>query len=117
MPALSVPRRRVLEVALLRGEASGDVLDARTLAVEHPLEEVAKTCVRKRALGLGRSRGEDAASFLPGMSDGRAPERRLADARLALQQQRSRSVVRRVDERAGGRELVLSTEDLERHRP
>lgn len=33
LPALSVPRRRALEVALLRDEASADVLDARALAV------------------------------------------------------------------------------------
>jgi DNA-binding CsgD family transcriptional regulator len=33
LPALSMPRRRALEVALLRGEASGDPVDHRALAV------------------------------------------------------------------------------------
>src|SRR3954449_10610376 len=33
LPALSTPRRRALEVALLRAEASGDAVDHRALAV------------------------------------------------------------------------------------
>ena len=85
--------------------------------VEHVLEQIAEAHVREPALGLGRSRHEDAQPRRTRVVDTGPPERRLPDPRLALEHERGRHGVGPVDERVDGGELVLPADNLERRSP
>jgi hypothetical protein len=89
----------------------------RQHVVEHVLEQVAEANVREAAFGFGRSRREDAQPSPAGMLDACKPERRLSDARVALDHERSRSRPRCADEGVNGGEFFLPADDLERHSP
>ena len=69
------------------------------------------------ALGLGRSRHEDAQSLRACMLDARQPERRLPDARFAFEHECTGRSPRLVDEGVQGGEFLLPTDDLEHHPP
>ena len=64
-------------------------------------------------LGLGGSRRENAQSPRARMLDTGKPERRLPDARFALEHERSRSFPHFADEGVEGGEFLLSADDLE----
>ena len=68
--------------------------------------------MREDVLGLGRSRREDAQTTCARMLDGGKPERRLPDARFALEYQCARSSPRLVDEGVEVAEFFLPTDDL-----
>ena len=55
--------------------------------------------MREAALGLGRLRHEDAQTPRACMLDAREPQRRLADARLALEHERNRRLRHLLNER------------------
>ena len=84
--------------------------------VEDVLEEIAEPDVGEAALGLGRSRREDAQSTRARMLDAGQPERRLPDPRIALQHECGRPFPHVVDEGVKGGELLLPADDLEHHR-
>ena len=56
--------------------------------VEHSVEQVAYSRERQRGLALRRTRLENPKSLLLSLRDARTPDRRLADPRLAFQQER-----------------------------
>ena len=66
-------------------------------------------------LGLGGSRREDAEPQRARMLDPIEPERRLPDARAALEHERCGPGLGPADEVTEGRELLLPTDDLDRH--
>jgi hypothetical protein len=70
--------------------------------------------VSEAALGLGRSRGEDAESLPARMLNAGEPERRLPDTCFALKYKRSGSCMRLLDERVEGGEFLDPADDLER---
>jgi hypothetical protein len=86
--------------------------------IGHALEEVAETEKRKRAPGLRRSTEEDSIrATLRGVDD-RAPDGRLADSRLALEDERSGRPVRdAVEEPVCFRHLPLPSDQLHCFRP
>ncbi len=85
---------------------------SRTPSKRSPQPHVGET-----ALGLRRSGREDAHSPFTRVLDPRKPERRLPDARLAFEYERSRPFLNVTDEGAEGRKLLLSADDLEHHLP
>ena len=68
----------------------------RDRVLELGLEQISECGVRQRSLGLGGTRLEHAEAALARRLDRSPPQRRLADARLTLEQQRGRA---RVQER------------------
>jgi hypothetical protein len=83
--------------------------------IRHALEQVAETEKRERALGLRRSTAEDSiGATLRGVED-RAPDGRLADSRLALEDERGGRPVRdAVEEPVCFRDLPLPSDELHR---
>ena len=77
------------------------------------LEEVAQTNVGKVALSLGRSRRENPQACRARVLDARKPERRLPDARLALQHECGRPRVRSVDESVDRSKFLFPADDLQ----
>jgi hypothetical protein len=80
------------------------------------LEQVAQPDVSEAALGLGRSRRENAQSPRAHMLDAE-PERRLPDARVALEHECSGPSLRFVDEDMEAAKFLLPADDLEHHPP
>ena len=68
-------------------------------------------------LGLGGSRRENAQSPRARMLDTGKPERRLPDARFALEHECSGSCPHFVDEGVDGGKFLLPADNLERHPP
>ena len=84
--------------------------DAGEIVERDILEQVAESCERELGFGVARARCEDAELQLAGRADARLPERRLADARRAREDECAcRSV--RLDEAAHALELGLATDD------
>ena len=77
--------------------------------VEHVVEKVPKSGIGKLGLGRRGSRGQNAVGALPGELDASSPERRLADADLAFEQQGTPASV---EERLDRAELLLPADEL-----
>ena len=81
------------------------------------LEEVAEAEKRERALALRRSTDEDAIGATPRGVDDRAPDRRLADSGLALEDERGGAVRDVVEEAVCACHLPLPSDELHGSRP
>jgi hypothetical protein len=101
---LGAEERDVERVSLRLGQDGKDVVD-------DPVEDVSQRRERELRLRAGRTRGEDAIAALGRGLDAGAPERRLADARLSLEQQPSRARLGAVDEGSYQREFVVPADD------
>ena len=77
---------------------------AREHLVEHGLEQVTQPGEREPLLRLGGPRDEDTRRPAVCLGDSRLPERRLADPRLAFEDERARCAGRLVEERVDRRE-------------
>lgn len=78
--------------------------------VERPVEQVAKSGERDLRLGPARSRAQNAVPLRPGPLDAGSPQRRLANARLAFEQERPRPLLSQ--EGVDVRELLVAPDDL-----
>ena len=67
------------------------------------------------ALGLGWPRAENAQPPRARVFDTGKPERRLADPSVALEHERESTFVFAIEEGADGGQLLLATDDLQRH--
>jgi hypothetical protein len=71
--------------------------------------------VRETTLGLGRPRDEHLQSLRARVFDAREPDRRLPDAGRSLEHERVGLSRGTFDEGAHGGDLLVATNDLERH--
>jgi hypothetical protein len=81
--------------------------------VEDVLEQISQSRVSETMLSLGRSRRQYAQSARARTLDAREPERRLADTRLSLEDERSGPSPHLVDESMDGGKLLFSADDPE----
>jgi hypothetical protein len=77
----------------------------------HRLEQIGERREREPRLRLGRAAGEHAEPALVRKPDDLAPDRRLADPRLALEREHAEPLARRIEEFPGERELTLAPDD------
>ena len=84
---------------------------------EDVFEQVAEAGIRERPLRFRRPRREHAEAALTRVLDGRAPERRLPDPRLAFERDRGRALdgCAPVEKRRQGAELLVPPDDLDCH--
>jgi hypothetical protein len=76
-------------------------------------QEVGERGKRELRFGVGRPRLKDCEPPLAREPRGLAPDRRLADAGLALEDERARRRRLGSDERTRGRELLLAADELD----
>jgi len=89
----------------------------REHVLERRLEEIAEPCKRQPALGFGGTGRENTKRSCACRVDRCAPERRLPDARLALEHDRARHrELRRTEKPVQPLELCLASDDLACHR-
>ena len=84
----------------------------RQHVLEHVLEQVAEAGVCQPSFRFSRPRNEDTEASFAGRLDTRKPQRRLPDARLALEHERRRSVGGPVEEGVDGGKLDLPAHDV-----
>ena len=80
--------------------------------VEAAFEQITQNCVREPTLGLRGSRRKHAHPARARILDPGEPERRLADAGLTLEHERSRLLVRAADEGLKRGQLLIPADDL-----
>ena len=107
-PASLSEQQRELQGTALRGGERGENL------VENRLEEVAERRKRQRGLGRARRRGQNPKLTASRGFDAGAPQGRLPDPGLALDQKRGPTAERR-HERAHHSELILSSDHATGH--
>ena len=91
--------------------------ESRQHIAENALEQISEAGVREPALGLGGPGAEHAQPPRGGLLDADDPERRLADAGLAFEHERSRASFFAFDEGPEGGELLFPADNLGAHRP
>jgi hypothetical protein len=85
--------------------------ERRQHVVERSVEQVAQRDMAQAPLGLGRARDEHLRAPRLRVLDGSVQQRRLADARLALEHECRRPCPGVVDEPGQGSELLGSPDD------
>jgi hypothetical protein len=105
VPSGSLHEERDLERASLRSRQLGQNV------LENVFEQISQPGVSEPTLGLGRPRRKDAQSPLAGRLDACEPERRLPDARLALEHECRRPSRRSVEEGVECVEFLLPADD------
>ena len=91
--------------------------ESRQHIAENALEQISEAGVREPALCLGGPGAEHAQPPRGGLLDADDPERRLADAGLAFEHERSRASFFAFDEGPEGGELLFPADNLGAHRP
>jgi hypothetical protein len=99
---------------LLQGDRERSALRLRQ-AGDRPridrLEDVRERRIRQSRLVLPRRSGEDGEALGAGSVEPGSPERRLADPGCTVDDEGTRSVIRRLDKAPDGRELRLPSDD------
>ena len=79
--------------------------------LEHAAEQIGEPGEGERRLGLDTVAGQHPAETLAGILDARLPEDRLADPRLAGEDERARTILDSREERLDRAELLVAPDD------
>ena len=103
-----------------QGRLEGDPLglgELGELLVRDLPEQIGERCEGQPGLDLGRPRDQDPVSTFPGAVDGMCPQRGLADAGRAREQQRAEPTRDGIEEPRGLREFAVTPDDGRCHGP